>query len=299
MSSARRPEHGESTPLRVPPFTGGVPALGPMAAEWLLAPPLSARPPHLVPCARCAAFNGRSALVCWSCEADLLAAAPFAPAAPAGPPVDPAVEPEPTGVGRADAAEGRRGLRLVATAVTPTLAPAPAAAVAVAPADTADLPVLTALVEDAALAPRWHKTQHRQRPLIALSLVALALLAAAAGLRWSAPAPVASPRPAPTAAPADAAPERPFEPPGESSAPDRASLSFEPVEVAPAAASVDRPARAARGRPAPPARAVSATPRPAGPPRENREMISPPPPPCTSNMAALGFCTLQPASPKE
>ena len=81
--------------------------------------------------------------------------------------------------------------------------------------------------------------------------------------------------------------------------PDRASLSFPPINGASAVIAADPPNRGAARNRAPPARAVSAAPRPVPKPREIRETVSPPPAACTSNMAALGFCTLPPAAAKE
>ncbi|MEQ1685232.1 MAG: hypothetical protein ABL916_16420, partial [Burkholderiaceae bacterium] len=280
----------------------------------LFAPPaLAAHPPHLVPCVACGALNGRSALACWSCEADLIALAPFAQPA-ANRQADHPVEPAPaatTVTVTVEASDGRRGLHLVSRGEAPvSIETAPAMPV---PAELPDLPVLTALVEDTALsedtatgpaapAPLL-KARRPDRPMIAVAFVAFALLAAAAGLRWFAPVPavVLPAGPAPAALTRDEARlERPFAAPAPVGAPDAAELTFPPVDVAPGAATTVPPTRAAtRNRAAPPPRAPSAAPRPAPKPREIRETISPPPAACTSNMAALGFCTLPPASTKE
>lgn len=302
MSSARLPEHGGS------PLLAAAPGLAP-APDSLpsIRPSLGAHPAHLLPCAGCGALNGRSALTCWSCEADLLAFAPFAPPGPAiaaaEPLVELVVEPEPAAPGAsAEAADGRRGLHLVSRGSGPaSVQAAPALA---APEPTLDLPVLTELVEHAVLVPPERNAWHHERPMIALALAVIALLAAAGGLRWLAPPPgpepVASRPSAPGASRADADVERPFSAPAQKAEPERASLSFPPVEAAPAAAAADPPApTAARSRAAPPAHVVSAAHRPVPKPREIRETVSPPPAACTSNMAALGFCTLPPAAAKE
>ena len=303
MNSARRPEPGGSTLLGVPsgPASGSAPDTTP--AGLFNSAAAAIHPAHLVPCAACGALNGRSALACWSCEADLLALAQFAkrvePVLERQP--EPEPKPEPVAAGDdATTAEGRHGLHLVSRADAPATVQAVPATLA--PAERLDLPVLTAMVEGSTLAPRRQTSWHRERPLIALAIFAIALLTAAAGLRWFAPAPaaVASPPPEPAMPLADTRLERPFAPPAPAAATEGAGLSFPPVEVAPAVATVDRAARTvAKNRPAPPARVVSAPPRPAPKPRETRETISPPPAACTSNMAALGFCTLAPASAKE
>ena len=312
MSSARLPEHGDS--LAAP---GPAPAPDSTPAALFLAPTQGLQTAHLVPCAGCGELNGRSALTCWSCEADLLALAPFAQtavavaAAPAVPPiVELVVEPEPAALA-AGAADGRRGLHLVARTSVP-LSGNDSPTVAV-PEHGLDLPVLTVLVEDTALPPARKRWYH-DRPMIALALAALALLAAAAGLRWLAPPPAPVPASVPVPVPvpisglpanpagprADAIVEQPFAGPASGEQPDRAPLSFPPTEVGPDATADVPPARAAaRNRALPSARTLSAAPRPVPQPREIRETVSPPPAACTSNMAALGFCTLPPATAKE
>lgn len=295
MSSARLPEHGGSPPLAA--AQDSTPA-GPFVATMQV--PHTA---HLVPCAGCGALNGRSALTCWSCEADLLAIAPFAEAAPAMPAAEPivelVVEPDPA----APAVDGRRGLHLVSRSSAPvSVHDAPTVAV---PTPPLELPVLTVLVDDPALPAAARKAWYHDRPMIALALAAVALLAAAAGLRWLAPPPVQLPVPvsdlpaAPATPRADAAGERPFSVPAQGDDPDRASLSFPPINGASAVIAADPLNRGAARNRAPPARAVSAAPRPVPKPREIRETVSPPPAACTSNMAALGFCTLPPAAAKE
>ena len=151
MSSVRLPEHGGVPP---PPETPG-PAPTPdcTPAGLFLAPTLGLHTAHLVPCSWCRALNGRSALTCWSCEADLLALAPVAPAAPApvaaAPIVELVVEPEPAApAASAEASHGRRGLRLVSR--SSGAVPAQDAPALAAPEHTLDLPVLTERVEEAA-----------------------------------------------------------------------------------------------------------------------------------------------------
>lgn len=302
MSSARLPEHGGVPPLAETPSPSPAPDCTP--AGLFLAPAPGTHTAHLVPCSGCRALNGRSALTCWSCEADLLALAPVAQAAPAPvaalPIVELVVEPEPAApAASAEASQGRRGLRLVSrSSAVVQVQDAPALA---APEHTLDLPVLTERVEDAAPLLPAQKAWHHDRTIIALLLIAVALLAAA-GLRWLAPppAPVAGIPSAPATPRVDAAVESPLGLPAQGGEPERASLPLPPVEVAPAAAAADPPAApAARSRAAPPARVVTAAPRPVPKPREIRETVSPPPAACTSNMAALGFCTLPPATAKE
>lgn len=315
MSSARLPGHGGSTP-----FAAGRPpaAQHSVAAGLLLAQTLAPRTAHLVPCAGCGALNGRSALACWNCEAELLAPSPFAQtvvapvAAPALASVEPiverAAEPESEPLAPAIGAtpfEGRQGLHLVTRESAAASVQAVPAAPAAAPEHTLDLPVLTALLDDTPLPPRRRKSWHLHGPVVGLAFAAITLLAAAAGLRWLVPPPVpaalplADVLPAPPTSRADAALERPFAAPVQGGEPDRASLSFAPLEVTPAAPAADRPTRtAARSRPAPP-RAVSPPARALPKPREIRETVSPPPAACTSNIAALGFCTLAPGPAKE
>jgi hypothetical protein len=297
MSSARLPEHGGLPLLAAAP--GPAPALDSTPAGLFR----SSHTAHLVPCSGCGALNGRSALACWSCEADLLALAPFALAGPAAaaaeaPIVERVVEPAPA-AGTEVSSDGRHGLHLVARGSGP--AAVHAATAVAAPGHTLDLPVLTALVEDTPRVAREHKARYHQRPMIGLALAAFALLAAAAGMRWlwSPPAPIAG-LPSTAAPRAEAALERPFSLPAQGGEPELARLSFPPVEVAPEASAADPPARkAARSQPAAPVRTPSAAPRPVPKPREIRETVSPPPAACTSNMAALGFCTLPPAPAKE
>ncbi|MDP3821885.1 MAG: hypothetical protein Q8R33_10450 [Burkholderiales bacterium] len=303
MSSARLPEHGAVPPPAETP--GPAPAPDCTPAGLFLAPTPGPHTAHLVPCSACRALNGRSALTCWSCEADLLALAPVAQAVPAPavalPIVELVVEPEPAApAASAEASHGRRGLRLVSrsSAAVPVQDAPPLAA----PEPMLDLPVLTEQVEDAAPMPPAQKAWHHDRAMIALVLAAVALLAAAAGLRWLAPPPepVAGIPSAPATPRADAAVEPSLGLPAQGGEPERAGLSFAPVEVAPAAATAEPPAApAARSRALPPARVVTAAPRPVPKPREIRETVSPPPAACTSNMAALGFCTLPPATAKE
>jgi hypothetical protein len=308
MSSARLPEHGGLPPIAAAPGTAPAPDAVPVGL--LPAPTPELHTTHLVPCAGCGALNGRSALVCWSCEADLLALAPFprplpVPASVEPPAAELAVAPEPAApAASAEALGGRHGLHLVSTGNDAALVQVvPAAA---PPEHTLDLPVLTALVEDPPWVKREQKAWYRDRPMIALALAAIALLAAAAGLRWLAPPPVPVAVPvaeiplAPATPRADAAALPSFAVPALIEEPAPASLSFPPIEVAPVAVAADPPARgAARSRAVPPARTVSATPRPVPKPREIRETVSPPPAACTSNMAALGFCTLPPAAAME
>ncbi len=310
MSSARRPEHGETTPLGFAPALAPPPgaALDGTPAGLFAAPALAVHPPHLLPCVGCGALNGRSALACWSCEANLIALAPFAQP-PLHRPAEPPLEAAPlAGAVSVGAAEGRRGLHLVSRGDAPLTIQA--AQTAPAPDHRLDLPVLTALFEDAApseqaaAAAQPLKARRPDRPMFSLVLAGIALLAVAASVRWFAPVP--APLPAAVPLPAPATPreevrlERPFTLPVSSDAPDVADLSSPPVELAPGPVAPVRPARATpRSQTAPPPRAVSAAPRPAPKPREIRETISPPPAVCTSNMAALGFCTLPPASAKE
>lgn len=307
MSSARLPEYGGSTPLVAAPGPAPAPDYTP-AGLFPASATMTPHTAHLLPCAGCGALNGRSALTCWSCEAELVALAPFAQPAPRRP-AEPPAEPAPVATAvAAEAVEGRRGLHLVSRGDSPATIQAPPSTPP--PADMLDLPVLTARVEvqapyqTPAPAARALKTRRPDRPMIALVLVAVALLAGAASLRWFAPppmpVPLARPLPAPAAPRDEAGLERPFAAPAAGDASDDSNLSFPPSEVAPGPVAPARPARATpRSRPEPPPRAVSAAPRPAPKPREIRETISPPPAACTSNMAALGFCTLPPASAKE
>lgn len=311
MSSARRPEHGGSAA----PGALGVPHA---AVEFDSLPaalpesPLAACPPHLLPCVQCAALNGRSALVCWSCEADLLAPRPQpAVLPPRGDGVVPVVH-EVVAAERDDAADGRRGLHLVSRTGTPVsvltvIEP-------VEPAFEVELPVLMSEVQEppmpmrvptsasASLKPgsrlRWPPP-----PMVALALAAVALVLVAASLRWRAPSQAASPpltTTAATAARPSAALDRPFATPASVDEPDAARLSFPSREVVPEAP-VANPAErvVVHGK-------AGASARPSGRAREGRSAIEPTvrarataPAPCTSNMAALGFCTLEPPSAKE
>jgi hypothetical protein len=295
MSSARLPEHGGLPPLAAAP--------DPTPAGLFVAPTQVPHTAHLVPCAGCGALNGRSALTCWSCEADLLAVTPFAEAAPAIAAAELIVELVVESDPAAPAIDSRRGLHLVSRSSAPvSVQDAPTVAV---PDPPLDLPVLAALVEGPALPAVARKAWYHDRPMIALALAAVALLAAAAGLRWLAPPPVAPPvrvsdfPSAPATPRADAAAERPFSVPAQGDEPDRASLSFPPINGAPAVTAADPPSRSAARNRALKARTVGAAPRPVPKPREIRETVSPPPAACTSNMAALGFCTLPSAAAKE
>lgn len=251
-------------------------------------------------------------MLCWACEANLLALAPLAAVAPPRPPepvLVPVVVQQQTVVEGDGTAGGQRGLHLVAR--VGALVSVQAAATPPAPDPTVELPVLTTQVE--APAPLPFEVKARQpypAPMIALACAAVLLLVVAAGLRWrGAPAVVASP---PLAG---AALERPFATPAQGQAPDAASLSFPAREVAPDDASVDRqvaapahakaavtPARAAAKAREPRTAAALAAARapivllPSVPPARPRNAA---PATCTSNMAALGFCTLEPASAKE
>ena len=316
MSSARRPDHVGSVALVVSPAQRTDPVLDSMPAELLPEPSALAAPPsHLVPCGRCGALNGRSAMVCWGCEADLLALLPFAHVAPPRQPepvVVPAVHQQ-TVVEREGSADGQRGLHLVSRVGEPlSVRPAP---LPTGPGRFAELPVLTTQVGDPGPAPAALKARLRYPPpVIALALAVVALLlVVAAGLRWWG-APAGPPPMAGNAVPVGAAAERPFASPAQGGAPDDTRLSFLPREVAPtnaaAEAAAERQARVpARAKPPAPART-------GGKVRETRpavaqavDVLVPSAPPvrqrnaapanCTSNMAALGFCTLEPASAKE
>lgn len=300
MSSARLPEHEGSTTFVATPAPP--PAPDARSAGLVLAPALAPHTAHLVPCAGCGALNGRSALACWSCEADLLALAPFAQSARAA--VEPVakhvVEPETAvPVASAGASDIRLRLHLVSrngAAVSVEAEPA-----AAEPEHTIALPVLTELVEDTPVVPQAQQPWRRHRPMIALTLAAIALLAAAAGLRWLVPPPgVAGVASAPTVQRAEAAVERPFSSPTQGDKPDRANLSFPPVDVVPARAAADSPAHStAHSTTTSRARTPNSSTRPIPKRREIRETVSPPPAACTSNLAALGFCTLPPAAAKE
>jgi len=328
MSSARRPDHGGSAALGVPPAQRSDPGLDSSPAELPPEPPgLAAPPSHLVPCGQCGALNGRSALVCWGCEADLLTVGRFAQVAlPLSP--EPAVVPvvhPPTVVERDGSADGRRGLHLVTrvgvpvsvqpatdSAAAPASAPAPVP-ILTGPDPLVELPVLTAQVDEPVPSP-FEPTTARPpypRPMVVLALAAVLLVLVAVGLRWwGAPVAVASPPRAGSAVNTGAL-ERPFATAASADTPDRASLVFPPLQVVPNTAAADRPARV----PAP--AAVQANPtapaRVGGRSRETRSVAAPTagdattpvrqrkgaPATCTSNMAALGFCTLEPASAKE
>ena len=305
MSSVRRPDHAGPAALDAAPAQRTDPHLDPLPADLPPEPSaLQVRTSHLVPCGQCGALNGRSAMLCWSCEASLLALAPFAAVAPPRPPepvLVPVVVPQPTVAERDGTAGGQRGLHLVAR--VGALVSVQAAATPPAPDPTVELPVLTTQVEAPAPPPVAVKVrQPYPAPMIALAFAAVLLLVVAAGLRWrGAPAVVVSP---PLAG---AALERPFAAPAQGSAPDAANLSFPAREVAPGDASEDRQAATpARAKPVTPARAAGKArePRaaapivllPSVPPARQRNAA---PATCTSNMAALGFCTLEPASAKE
>jgi hypothetical protein len=305
MSSVRRPDHAGPVALGVARAQRTDPELDAVPANLPPEPSaLQARPSHLVPCGQCGALNGRSALLCWACEADLLALAPFAAAAPPEPVLVPVVVQQQTVVESDGTADGQRGLHLVSRVGAPVSVQA--AANPPGPDPTVELPVLTTQVE--APEPLPFEVKARQpypAPMIALACAGVLLLVVAAGLRWwGAPAAVASP---PLAG---AALERPFAAPAQGSAPDAASLSFPPREVAPDDASLDRTAAAPeRAKAVTPARATAKArePRtaaarapivllPSVPPARQRGAA---PATCTANMAALGFCTLEPASAKE
>ena len=320
MSSARRPEHGGATAL-------GVPAAPHSNAEFDSRPaalpeaPLAACPPHLVPCAECAALNGRSAQVCWSCEADLLTPRPRPAVVPLrADTVVPAVH-EPAVAERDDMADGRRGLHLVSRTGTPaSVLPAfePGE-----PAFEVELPVLTSEVQGppamamasatasasataTATATSSVEPSSRPRfppPMVALAFAAVVLVIVAASLRSHAPPPTASPPRTTTAAAwalPDAAFDRPFAAPAPGEVSGATRLSFPALEVVPDTPTADRPERA-------PARSkAGAATRPSARAREGRPAVDPAvrtrataPAPCTSNMAALGFCTLEPPSTKE
>lgn len=306
MSSARRPEHGGATALGVPAAPHAEADFDLRPAAWPEAAP-AACPPHLVPCAECAALNGRSALVCWSCEADLLAPRPRPSVAPPRVDVVVPVFRELAVVERDDVVDGRRGLHLVSrtgaqASVPPVLEPA-------VPAFEMELPVLTSEVQGPPMpaptsAPASVEPRSRVRfptPMIALAFAAVVVVIVAASLRWHGPSPGASLPPATTAARVDAAFDRPFATPSASDMPDRTRLAFPAVEVAPYTAIPDR-AEPVSAR----SKAGAASARPSGRVREGRSAVDPAvrtrataPATCTSNMAALGFCTLEPAPAKE
>ena len=304
MSSARRPEHGGATALGVPAAPHAEADFDLRPAAWPEAAP-AACPPHLVPCAECAALNGRSALVCWSCEADLLAPRPRPSVAPPRVDVVVPVFRELAVVERDDVVDGRRGLHLVSrtgaqASVLPVLEPA-------VPAFEMELPVLTSEVQgppmpstaSASVEPR--PPLRLPPPMVALALAAAVLVVVAASLRWHAPSPAASPALTTTAARPDAPFDRPFAAPSAGDVPDATRLSFPAVEVAPYTAIPDR-AEPLSAR----SKAGAASARPSGRVRKGRSAVDPAvrtrataPATCTSNMAALGFCTLEPAPAKE
>ncbi len=312
MSSAHRPEHGNAVPIGSATVLRVEPRLDARPIEPAPESALSARTAHLVPCARCGALNGRSALACWACEGDLLARGPLAaPISPPAPPtlvhavVAPPVHPPISAVHDAAGTGAQRGLHLVSNTeapeeVQPITGPA-------LPDLSVELPVLSLQVEDTRPALFEPKKTRRaySPPLVALGFAALLLLAIAAGLRWRAPAASASLPQATRATSVSAALERPFATPVPSNMADELTLSFAPLEVLPGSSSADRQERvAARGKNTEAARvskkereaiALAAQLRSAAAARA----LAAPAAACTSNMAALGLCTLEPAAAKE
>jgi len=203
---------------------------------------------------------------------------------------------------------GRGGLHLVSRIGAP--APERPVSRATAPDPSIELPVLTAQVDSPGPVPVAAKARLRYPPpMIALVLATVLLLVVAAGLRWRG-SPAAVPRPplAANAVLAETALDRPFADPGQSDEPDAPRLSFPPLDVVPGDASAERPARApvrargtarAGGKPGDSRSAAAPT---AGvavpiaaPPRQRKAA----PAHCTSNKAALGFCTLEAGSARE
>ncbi len=287
-------------PHGVPPVIGTQPERGPAHGEPLRAPPsgVAAHAPHLVPCPRCGTLNGRSAALCWGCDTDLRLFGRFEAAVAA----EPVTERPPEPVARAvPLAEGRPGLHLVSRAGDP--ASVQAVADAVAPLNTADLPVLTLFVEGTGPLAAARPLPSRRLRVIA-AIAGLTLVGAAAALWWRAPAP----RPA-SAAPAPVtpstplmprlaeSPERPFSVSANDDAPDRVRLSFPPLEVVPESALVIHPNGAAAGSKAGQSNGPVAAPKGSKARAAARPAAAPAA--CTSNMAALGFCTLDPAPAKE
>lgn len=248
-------------------------------------------------------LNGRSASICWSCDADLLSLGRLGAAAPAMMPLagvaavaERRANPAPSAVALTDSP---RGLHLVSRAGDP--ASVRPAVDAEAPPKGADLPVLTAFVEGTGPASAPVRRRLRRTPMLAVALGAVVLVGAAAALRWHAPAPQAARSAVSTqivsAARAEEARARPFAEPVSVDpwAPTR--LSFPPAEVLPGDAGGKRTVSVA-GRTNVNATMVTrkrgATRTMAAP-----EGLSLPSKPCSANMAALGFCTLATPSATE
>lgn len=206
---------------------------------------------------------------------------------------------------RDDMGDGRRGLHLVSRTGEPaSVLPVPDP---IEPAFEVGLPVLTSEIHGPPVpAAATVEPGYRLRlppPTVALALAALVLVAVAASLRWHASSPAASPPPMATAAAAArpvAAVDRPFANPEPGNEPDAMRLSFPALEVAPGTPAAGRPEPAvAHGK-------AGASARPPGRAREGRvasdsaaRSRAAAPEPCTSNLAALGFCTLEPPSAKD
>ncbi len=322
MNLARQPGPGNSAAVGAEPTqrVGAVLEPTPGARHSPL-PALETRATHLVPCRHCSALNGRSALVCWACEADLLVIGPFASAelphppdaAPVAAPLAVPFAPDRAVAEHAGAANGQRGLRLVSRGDVPTLVlQVPALS---APGPFGELPVLTTLVEKplpvTAPMPVEPRAQSPYpRLLIALLITVAALLSITAGLQWWS-VPAAPPRPVVgSAAPVAVDADLPLVDLGQAGALTDRRLSFPPQEVAPTDAVTDQPARVpARAKPGAPARFGRKAPETLPTVAQAVEVLVPSTPPagqrkaapstCTSNMAALGFCTLEPASAEE
>ena len=123
--------------------------------------------PHLVRCLRCAALNGRSASLCWSCEAELPAALPVAKPPGTGSDTEPSLAPQHSPLGFFSALDG---------------ADAPTAPGVVHARDHAEAPFSEPASAEALDERLAAFSQHRRRaPRRLLGTAAIVVFAAASG----------------------------------------------------------------------------------------------------------------------
>jgi hypothetical protein len=190
MSLVLRAEPADRSPRAVSPADDSLPNASPTEALLQSASSCPADDSHLAPCWHCGVLNGRSASLCWSCEADLSAVGPFRFAAAPGHADETSEGPKQPPASGGGATHGR-----------PSVSPGDDAAVPMATAAVpafidavAQFPVLTSAVEGgdplAALSVSASMAPRRTREVVAAIVVA-ALAGAGAYLLLRPPALVA------------------------------------------------------------------------------------------------------------
>ena len=284
--------------------------------------------PHLVRCLRCASLNGRSALQCWSCEAELPAGLPVAePSFVAGNGTDTGTEPD---LGPPPHTPAFFGAPLGADLQT-TPGAVHASSHADAPFFSAPSSAV-AIEERLAAFSQQHRRRVPRRLLGAAAIAAFAAIAGAGAYLIQRPPPfiameadpargqaaLAVPEPQARAEPVTArlAGTSSTEPPPDAVRPDARPLAnteaLEPAAQAAAPPTATPPSpvaalTAARGSTARGARNTRHTTAPVPvsvpirgePPDAVRPSIPPRPGTCTATLAALGLCQAASAQPKE